>query len=153
VADRDDDLSVWYNGAQQVDDYVTLNEWWMQTLNDGPSYPPTTLVYNLFSDDGFGVTTGGWAGPFTKQQYYTQFFVPQTQIGLNGNYQQQWSYNQPGVIVSATISGDEFAQTVAGYTDSYGRVYVNTTQVGEVDRMCGYTHPIITNYLQQIVNP
>ncbi|HVW51915.1 MAG TPA: hypothetical protein VHC91_16240 [Trinickia sp.] len=155
VADRDEDLSVWYNGAQQVDDYVTLNEWWMQSLASGlPSYPPTSLVYNLFSDDGFGVTTGGWAGPFTKQQYYTQFFVPQTQIGLDGTYLQQWAYNQPGVIVGATVFGQDFAQIVAGYTDSYGRAYVSSSQgISEVDQMCGFTQSIITNYLQQIVNP
>jgi hypothetical protein len=46
------------------------------------------------------------------------------------------------------------AQMVAGYTDSYGRAYVSSSQgVSEVDQMCGFTQSIITNYLQQIVNP
>ncbi len=155
VADRPEDLSVWYNGAQQVDDYVTLNEWWMQSTDSTlPEYPPTSLVYNLFSDDGFGVTTGGWAGPFTKAQYYTQFFVPQTQIGQDGAYNQAWSYNQPGSIVGATVYGQDIETTLAGYTDDYGQLHLSSSGVVTfVDSQCGFTQSVITNYLQQIVTP
>lgn len=149
VADRDDDLSVWYNGAQQVDDYVTLNEWWMQSSDD--DFPPTTLVYNFFSDDGFGVTTGGWAGPFTKAQYYTQFFVQQTQLGLDGTYQQVWNYNPSNAIVTATIYGDDFGPILAGSSDNYGNVTVNTSsEVSNINGLCGYSQSVITNYLQPL---
>ncbi|HVE11414.1 MAG TPA: hypothetical protein VNE00_29430 [Paraburkholderia sp.] len=156
VADRDDDVSVWFNGAVQVSDYVELNEWWMQAIaSSNPEYPPTTLVYNLFADDGFGVTTGGWAGPFTKQQYYTQFFTKQTQIG--NTYWQTWAYNLPpvsflrpfslGFLVFAGITGETDA--ISGYTDGLGNLMVNSSDntVIAANQQCGFSQPVITNPL------
>lgn len=149
IASSDSDLSVWYNDAIQVDDYVELNEWWMQAIaSSNPEYPPTSLVYNLFSDDGFGVTTN-WTGPFTKDQFYTQFFVQQTQIGIDGSDSQVWVYNQSNMIVGATMYGGGMEDTLAGSTDSYGnlRVYSTNPTVSYLNSLCGFSQPVITNGL------
>jgi len=152
VADRDDDLSVWFNGAVQKSDYVELNEWWMQAIaSSDPEYPPTMLVYNLFSDDGFGVTTG-WAGPFTKAQFYTQFFVPQTQIGNDGtSYNQSWSYDASSPVANTLVAAAIYGQgdAIAGYTDNYGDLVLNTSNsvVQEANNACGFSQPVIANQL------
>lgn len=150
IASSASDLSVWYNDAQQVDDYVTLNEWWMQSLaSSSPEYPPPSLVYNLFSNDGFGVTNG-WLGTFTKEQLYTQFFLQQTQIGVIGT--QTWVYNQSDAIVSASMIDLNAGYALAGSTDSYGQlqVYSSNTIVSEMNSACGFSQPVITNELAPI---
>lgn len=150
IASSASDLSVWYNDAQQVDDYVTLNEWWMQSLaSSDPEYPPPSLVYNLFSNDGFGVTNG-WLGTFTKEQLYTQFFLQQTQIGVIGT--QTWVYNQSDAIVSASMIDLNAGYALAGSTDTYGQlqVYSSNTIVSEMNSACGFSQPVITNELAPI---
>lgn len=151
IASSDSDLSVWYNDAQQVDDYVTLNEWWMQLLaSSSPEYPPPSLVYNLFSDDGFGVTTN-WLGTFTKEQLYTQFFLQQTQIGVIGP--QTWVYNQSDAIVSASMIDLKKGYALAGSTDTHGQVQVYSSNaiVSEMNATCGFSQPVITNELAPIL--
>jgi len=150
IASSASDLSVWYNDAQQVDDYVTLNEWWMQSLaSSDPEYPPPSLVYNLFSNDGFGVTNG-WLGTFTKEQLYTQFFLQQTQIGVIGT--QTWVYNQSDAIVSASMIDLNAGYALAGSTDTYGQlqVYSSNTIVSEMNSACGFSQPVITSELAPI---
>lgn len=150
IASSASDLSVWYNDAQQVDDYVTLNEWWMQSLaSSNPEYPPPSLVYNLFSNDGFGVTTG-WLGTFTKEQLYTQFFLQQTQIGVIGT--QTWQYNQSDAIVSASMIDLQQGYALAGSTDTYGQlqVYSSDSIVINMNSACGFSQPVITNELAPI---
>ncbi|UCP00687.1 hypothetical protein LF844_13045 [Metapseudomonas lalkuanensis] len=149
IASSDSDLSVWFSGALQVGDYVELDEWWMQALPGNPYYPPTTLVYNLFSNDGFGVTTN-WAGPFTKEQFYTQFFVQQNQVGLDGTYNQVWMYDQPNAIVEARLSEN----LVAGSTDNYGNLSLNSSDplVILANSECEFSQPVITNYLAPLTS-
>ncbi|MGQ7814110.1 hypothetical protein ACUTAH_00255 [Metapseudomonas furukawaii] len=154
VISSDSDLSVWFNGARQVSDYVELNEWWMQAIASSfPEYPPATLVYDLFSNDGFGVTTN-WTGPFTKEQFYTQFFVQQTQMGLDGTYNQVWVYDQSDMIVEAQVSGEEIESVVAGSTDNYGNLSLNSSNatVIFVNEKCGFSQPVIINYLAPLTS-
>ncbi|MES2942307.1 MAG: hypothetical protein V4772_05500 [Pseudomonadota bacterium] len=154
-----ENLSVWFTDfavepGHARGQYATATEWWLQAVADSalPEYPPSGLCYSLFSNDGFGVTTN-WAGPFTKQGVYTQWFLTQVQIGLNGACLQTWDYPATGNLVTATISSAEFNGTLsAGYTDKFGNLYLNSSnaQVQAIDAECGFQQPVITNLLSPL---
>lgn len=154
-----ENLSVWFSDFQQEEDllhyYVTMTEWWLQVPTGGgvdAEYPPTEMVYALFSSDGFG-TTDGWSGPFTQASAYTQWFFTQEQDA--GSLTQTWTYPGGGSnnIVESTIANDDVINSsayslVAAYTDGYGNLTVSTdSRVAGFNSATGYSQPVIVNYL------
>lgn len=148
-----ENLSVWFSDFEQEEDilhyYVTMTEWWLQVVNTDDEFPPSSMVYSLFSSDGFGTTTN-WTGPFNKATAYTQWFITLQEI--SGAEYQQWTYPTTGNLVTATLisnDGDNGSWSlVSGYTDEYGNLYLSTdSQVTAFNQSSGYSQPVTQNYL------
>ncbi|NOJ97728.1 hypothetical protein HMI51_32905 [Corallococcus coralloides] len=135
IADRADDLSCWFTDFSQQPGhargpYVTTTEFWLQSNESGglAAYPPTELVYSLFSSDGFG-NTQGWTGPYDKSTVYNQWSIDCIEFG-SASYQQNWTYSATGELVVATVQyngNDVPQQATAGSTDAYGQLTLNSS--------------------------
>jgi hypothetical protein len=162
IGSAEDELSVWFTDFVQEPghargSYVTSTEFWLQASEHSllPEYPPADLCYALFNGDGFG-NTSGYSGAFAKSTVYDNWLMPTQEIGSGwtqngGGYGQLWSYGSgTDNVVTCTIAdyGDDW-QVVAGYTDAYGNLTLNTdnSQVQQADAACGFQQLVITNDL------
>ncbi|WP_394848590.1 hypothetical protein LZC95_14165 [Pendulispora brunnea] len=155
IASGSDELSVWFTDFASYPghargEYVTATEYWLQAVGNSiiPGYPPAALCYALFSSDGFGNTTG-YTGTVPKSSLYS-WLMSTNEIGA-GNETQAWTYfGSNGNIVEAVVSDNGGAiNIVAGSTDAYGRVTLNTSNpyVQEFDVDSGFEQLVIVNGL------
>lgn len=147
IADSEENLSMWFTDLAQDGGSVTTTDFWLQATGSDSEYPPADLVYALFSDDGFGTTTG-YIGEFSKETVYSQWPAPTLEIGDGGDYGQQWAYNtSAGNIVEVWVTADP--DTLVGWTDGHGNVGSDTSHqsVESTIAICEFQQGVIVNYL------